>query len=95
MATMAAAAGGLRLKPAERALVTRHVLPWAAAHSRSAVDLMSVYYEREFARPLDELRRELGVDMLPEDLFRKTSRGSASGSGSTHSTGSGSGTADG
>ena len=94
MATMAAAAGGLRLKPAERALVTRHVLPWAAAHSRSAVDLMSVYYEREFARPLDELRRELGVDMLPEDLFRKTSRGSASGSGSsTHSTGSGSGTA--
>ena len=68
MAAMAAAAGGLRLKPSERAAVTRHVLPWAAQHARSGVDLMSVYYEREFARPLDELRCELGIVLPPAEL---------------------------
>jgi ubiquinone biosynthesis protein COQ4 len=72
MTAMAAAAGGLRLKPAERAAVTRHVFPWAAAHARSGVDLMSVYYEREFARPLDELREELGVVLPPAALREDT-----------------------
>ena len=65
MAAMAASAGSLRLKPSERAAVTRHVLPWAAHHGASSVDLMSVYYEREFARPLCELRRELHIRLCP------------------------------
>ena len=65
------AGGGLRLKAAEQRAVTRHVLPWAAQHARSGVDLMSVYYEHEFARPLDELRRELGIVKPPRALFER------------------------
>lgn len=66
MAGMAASAGALRLKPADRAVVTRHVVPWAARHAASSVDLMSVYYEREFERPLEELRRELRITACPK-----------------------------
>ena len=71
MCALAAAGGGLRLKAAEQRAVTRHVLPWAAQHARSGVDLMSVYYEHEFARPLDELRRELGIVKPPRALFER------------------------
>ena len=66
MAGMAASAGALRLKAAERTVVAQHVLPWAARHGASGVDLMSVYYEREFERPLDELRAELGIRPCPQ-----------------------------
>jgi ubiquinone biosynthesis protein COQ4 len=69
MATMAAAAGGLRLRAEERALVTRHVLPWATRHAASHIDLMSIYYERELSRPLNELRAELNVEMPPAELL--------------------------
>ena len=72
MAAMGAAVGGLRHKAAERAAVMRYVLPWAASHARDDVDLMSVYYEREFARPLDELRRELRIVLPPAALFEST-----------------------
>ena len=68
MCYMAAVAGGLRLKPTERAMVTRHVLPWAARHALSTTDLMSVYYERELERPLSELRAKLGVERPPACL---------------------------
>ena len=68
MAAMGAAAGALRLRSAERALVARHVLPWAARHAASPVDLLSVYYEKEFERPLSEVRAELGVECAPDCL---------------------------
>jgi len=68
MAALAAAGGGFRLKQHERDAVTRHVLPWAAAHARSGVDLLSVYYEREFPRPLEDVRRELRLEMPPAAL---------------------------
>lgn len=75
MAAMAAAGGGGRLKPHERQSVTRHVLPWAAQHARSGMDLMSVYYEREFPRPLEDVRRELGVVLPPAALFDQEQSG--------------------
>ena len=65
MCTAGAAAGGVRLPAAQRSVITRHVLPWAARHARSNVDLMSVYYEREWERPLDALREELRIELPP------------------------------
>ena len=56
----------MRLKAKQRVMVRQHVLPWAAAQSRSSVDLMSVYYERELEKPLPVLRRELGVVFVPQ-----------------------------
>jgi len=34
----------------------------------SRPDLMSVYYEREMSRPVDELRAELRVELLPRTI---------------------------
>ena len=65
MCVAGAAAGGVRLPVAQQSIVTRHVLPWAARHAGSTVDLMSVYYEREWERPLEELREELRLEMPP------------------------------
>lgn len=67
MATMAASAGALRLKASERSIVARHVLPWAARHAATStsIDLMCVYYERQFQRPLADLRKELRIIPCP------------------------------
>lgn len=79
MCAAGAAAGGLRLKPAQRSIITRDVLPWAARHAASSVDLMSVYYEREWTRPLDELRQELRLEMPPQSLRVQQNGGAGSG----------------
>mmetsp|Transcript_23943 Transcript_23943/g.50203 ORF Transcript_23943/g.50203 Transcript_23943/m.50203 type:complete len:130 (+) Transcript_23943:697-1086(+) len=68
MCALGAFAGGVRLKPGQRAMVVRHVLPWALRHAASGADLLSVYYERELERPLDALRAELRVELLPQTL---------------------------
>ena len=70
MAAMAAGGGSLRLKPAERSIVAQHVLPWAASTllggaSTGGVDLMCVYYEHEFGRPLAAVREELRIRPCP------------------------------
>ena len=66
MCALGAVAGGVRLKPAQRALVLRHVVPWAARHAARGADLMCVYYERELEKDVDELRDELRIELLPK-----------------------------
>ena len=68
MCAAAAAGGGLRLPPTQRAVVRMHVIPWAARHAASSVDLMSVYYEQRWEQPLSELREELHLEMPPSLL---------------------------
>ncbi|KAL3932059.1 MAG: hypothetical protein SGPRY_000862 [Prymnesium sp.] len=65
MCSLAAIGGSSRLKPAQRAKVRQHVLPWVVAQAFSHVDLMSVYYERELEKPLPILRGELGIELVP------------------------------
>lgn len=65
MCAVGALAGGLRLTPPQRSEVVRRVLPWAMRHAATGGDLMCIYYEREMERPLDVLRRELRVELLP------------------------------
>ena len=72
MCAAGAAAGGLRLKPRLRPLVARHIVPWAARHAASGIDLMSVYYERQLERPLDELRDELKLELPPAAVLEET-----------------------
>jgi len=79
MCAAGAAAGGLRLPMAQRALVARHAVPWAARHARGGADLMSVYYERELERPLDALREELRLELPPAALRGGRGREEADG----------------
>lgn len=64
MCALGAVGGGVRLSAAQLRVISQRVLPWASRHAINGPDLLSVYYERELGRPLDELRRELRVDPL-------------------------------
>ena len=65
MCALGAVAGGARLKPAQRALVASHVVPWAARHAARGADLLCVYYEKELEKDIDDLRAELQLERLP------------------------------
>jgi len=65
MCSVGAFAAGVRLRGHQRSFMVRHVLPWAMRHAASGVDLLSVYYERELERDLDELRAELELELSP------------------------------
>lgn len=60
--------GSLGLDQQHRRIVWGTYLPWAYRISRHMKfgSLLTVYYEREFDTPLDELRRRLGIDPAPE-----------------------------
>lgn len=75
MCAAGAAGGGARLPAAQRTIVQRDVLPWVARHAASGIDLMSVYYEREWERPLSELREELRIEMLPQEVLDRLASG--------------------
>jgi len=68
MCAIGAVAGGVRLKAEQRSAIVRHVVPWAMRHALRGPDLMSLYYEREMERPLEQLRTELGVEPLSRDV---------------------------
>ena len=50
---------------AERALLRRTYIPWAVRTGGTAQPLMNVWYERSFARDLEEMRRELRITPAP------------------------------
>ena len=64
MCALAAAGGMARLAPAQRVQVAMQVVPWAMRHAWNGVDLLSVYYEREMEKDLEQLRRELRIEPL-------------------------------
>ncbi|RUP47834.1 coenzyme Q biosynthesis protein Coq4-domain-containing protein, partial [Jimgerdemannia flammicorona] len=65
MTALASLFGPLRLTSEERnRLFTRYV-PWAVQCAVGSKFLMNVYFEKWFEKPLEEVRRELGI-YLPE-----------------------------
>ena len=49
----------------QRKLYTTHYLPWAIKTGRNARPLMTVYWEERFEQKVDELRKELNIELLP------------------------------
>ncbi|KAK9761868.1 Ubiquinone biosynthesis protein [Basidiobolus ranarum] len=58
--------GPLRLPSVERKHLFEVYVPWAIRCGSNAKFLMNVMYEEQFERPLDELRKELGIYLPPQ-----------------------------
>lgn len=54
------------LKPSERRRFWSIYLPWALRNGARCRDVINVYWEEQFERPVDDLRRELGLERLPD-----------------------------
>ncbi|KAL8560735.1 hypothetical protein ACOMHN_046418 [Nucella lapillus] len=70
MCTMAALFGPLRLGPKHRQKYLNTYLSWAIRCARSSKPLVTVYFEKHWAKNLDDLRRELNVEPAPVPLVR-------------------------
>lgn len=62
VAVLSALVGPLRLPWSQQRHLAAHVLPWALRNARSNADLMSVYYEHHFQKPLVDVRTMLGIE---------------------------------
>lgn len=64
-----------RLKPAERQRFFNIYLPWAISNGLKSKEVITVYWEEQLERDVDELRNELGIEK-PVDLrdIRKKER---------------------
>ncbi|KAK3943167.1 putative ubiquinone biosynthesis protein COQ4, mitochondrial [Diplogelasinospora grovesii] len=63
------------LKPSERRRFREIYLPWALRNGLRASDIINVYWEEQLERPVEELRRELGVEPPPDlRAIRKAER---------------------
>ncbi|KAJ2715561.1 Ubiquinone biosynthesis protein [Coemansia spiralis] len=69
---IASAVGPLRLPPDERQRFFKHYLPWALQCGRQAKPIIAVNWEDMWHRPIDEVRQEMGIWLLPE---RNSNRG--------------------
>jgi ubiquinone biosynthesis protein COQ4 len=65
MAGMAVAGGQLKLSAADRAVLWRDHLPWAAQTGLRCADLMCIYYEHHLEEGLDELRGRWRITPAP------------------------------
>ncbi|KAJ2779253.1 Ubiquinone biosynthesis protein [Coemansia javaensis] len=63
---IASLAGPLRLPPDERRRFFELYLPWALQCGSQATPIIAVRWEEMWHRPIDEVRREMGVWLLPE-----------------------------
>lgn len=55
-----------RMKPAERTRFWTTYLPWAVSNGLRSKEIMSVYWEEELKRDVDDLRNELGIERPPD-----------------------------
>ncbi|CAD6593089.1 MAG: Ubiquinone biosynthesis protein [Alectoria sarmentosa] len=55
-----------RMKPAERTRFWITYLPWALSNGLRSKEIMSVYWEEELKRDVDDLRKELGIERPPD-----------------------------
>ncbi|KAJ2338306.1 Ubiquinone biosynthesis protein [Coemansia sp. RSA 2618] len=62
---IASVAGPLRLPPAERSRFFADYLPWALQCGSSAKPIISVYWEEMWEQSVDDVRKEMGVWLLP------------------------------
>lgn len=56
--------GALRLRPKQRQLYRDQYLPWALRVTKTMKPLMNVYWEKRWEQNIDELRAELGIEVL-------------------------------
>ncbi|KAI9503025.1 Ubiquinone biosynthesis protein [Coemansia spiralis] len=63
---IASAFGPLRLPPNERGRFFKHYLPWALQCGSQAKPIISMYWEEMWDRNIDDIRKEMGVWLLPE-----------------------------
>jgi ubiquinone biosynthesis protein COQ4 len=62
--------GPLRLKPAERRVLFRDLVPWAAAAGTSCVNLLAIRYDDYLHRDVDEMRREWNL-LSPQPYLKE------------------------
>lgn len=67
MTGLAMVGGYIRMKPAERKRFRDYYGHWAIENGVRAECLINVFWEEELERDVEELRRELGIEM-PQDL---------------------------
>ena len=65
MTGLAVVAAELRLDGPRRQLLNRVYVPWGVRAGGKSADLVTLYYEREFARPLNELRARWRIERAP------------------------------
>jgi len=65
MTALAVLAAELRLEGSRRRLLNRVYVPWGFRAGGKSADLVTLYYEREFGRPLDELRALWRIERAP------------------------------
>lgn len=56
--------GALRLRPKQRMMYKNYYLPWAIKVGQAMPPLMCIYWEKRWDQPIDDLRRELNIEML-------------------------------
>ncbi|XP_053686688.1 uncharacterized protein LOC128736233 [Sabethes cyaneus] len=56
--------GPLRLRPKQRQKYQQYYLPWAIQTGQRAKSLMCVYWEKRWDQDINELRKELNIDVL-------------------------------
>ncbi|KFB50840.1 AGAP005199-PB-like protein [Anopheles sinensis] len=56
--------GAFRLRPKQRKNYLRHYLPWALRSGNRIKPLMTVYWEKRWEQDVDELRKELNIELL-------------------------------
>lgn len=54
----------MRLKTKHRKLYRLYYLPWAIKNGSNAKPLMNVYWEKRWEQDIDEIRKELNVELL-------------------------------
>jgi ubiquinone biosynthesis protein COQ4 len=72
MTILASLVGPFRMPSSRRAEYYKQLVPWALQAGSSSANMMSVYYEKEFEKPLAQLRDELGI-LLPPISFNDVS----------------------
>nr|KAG5710521.1 hypothetical protein BaRGS_013167 [Batillaria attramentaria] len=70
MCVLAALFGPLRLGPKHRQKYLDTYLMWAIRCGTNAKFLLNVYFEKQWEKNLDDLRRELNVEPAPVPLIR-------------------------
>lgn len=56
--------GALRLRPKQRVLYKNFYLPWAIKTGQAMPLLMCIYWEKRWDQPIDDLRKELNIEIL-------------------------------
>lgn len=68
MTAASVAAGLARVKPKQRDLLTRELLPWATRAGLQCTDLMTIMYEDHVHDDLAQLRKEWRVIVAPSRI---------------------------